>query len=549
MKGMKNELLYTIGIDFGTLSARALLVRAKDGKEIAFSEYKYPHKVIYDALPSGKKIPPNWALQHPDDYLTALKECISELLIKSRINKEQITGIGIDFTASTVFPATKDLIPLCKMPQFEDNPHAYVKLWKHHGAQYCADIINQKATEQHMKFLELCGGKVSAEHYYPKLLQIAIEAPEIFENCDLFIEAGDWIVSKITGKLTKSSSMASYKAFWNEQDGYPSEEFLESLKTGFGKKASILTKGEIVPVGTLAGRITKDGAKLTGLCEGTAVSSCIIDAHSSLPALNITDENQMMIIMGTSGCHISLSKEFKKASGILGAAKDGIINGFYGYESGQSGFGDLFEWLEKNFIPKDITEQANAQGIKPLELLSQKAALQKPGKSGLLALDWWNGNRSPLNDSRLSGMIIGLTLSTKPEDIYRALVESIAFGTRKILDNYQQNDMPIESITACGGMSKNEFILQIFADITGKKIKVTDSKNPTTLGSAMFGAVAAGIYDIKTACKKMSSYKEKVFTPIPENTEIYNKLYNEYCILTDYFGKGKNDIMKRLGNL
>lgn len=535
--------VYTIGLDYGTRSARALLVRVSDGLELGYTEYVYPHGVMESAIPTGEKLDSNWALQHPADYLNALKECIAPLILKCGIDAKDVIGIGIDFTACTVLPVKKDGTPLCLIKEFEREPHTYVKLWKHHAAQYCADMINQKADEN---LLASFGGKISSEFYHPKLLQTMLEAPRVTDFADFYIEAGDWIVWLLTGKMSRSASMAGYKALYTKEHGYPSKDFLNSVCQGFGDTAERLLQGDILPVGSVAGGLCKEYAEITGLTEGTPVTSCIIDAHSALLSARITDADKMLMILGTSGCYISLGKEYKKVDGVYAIVQDGIENGFYGYESGQSALGDQFHWLSCNMVSKEIQRQAESSGIKVLDLLSQKAALQKPGSSGLLALDWWNGNRSVLNDGELSGMIVGLTLTTKPEDIYSALVEAIAFGTRKIIENYEQSSVFIKELYACGSLSKNNYIMQVYADVLGKEIKICASENGSALGSAIFAATATGEYSLKQAAKQMGRIKDISFVPNMQNKEIYDRLYKQYELLHDYFGKGANNVMKEL---
>ena len=459
---------------------------------------------------------------------------------------EQIVAIGIDFTACTVLPTKSDGTPLCFLKEYECEPHAYVKLWKHHAAQYCAEIINKKAVERNESFLKRFGGKISSEFYFPKLLQIALEAPQIFENADLFIEAADWLTWKLTGKLCRSASFAGYKAMWDKKEGYPSKDFLDSLKDGFGEKSYSLLKGDILMPCTIAGYISNEFASLTGLTTKTAVITPIIDAHSALFSAGIHKKDEMLIIMGTSGCHVSLSDTYKEIPGILASVQDGILPDFFGYESGQSGFGDHFEWLSNNFVPESLSKQAREKDTNVLELLAEKAKQQKPGEHGLIALDWFNGNRSPLNDSDLSGLILGLNLNTKPEDIYRALVEAIAYGSRKIIENYEKHDFSINSVCACGSLSKNDFIMQIFADVLGKEIKIADSENGSALGSAIIAASASGELALDDAITKLCKLRTSSYKPIPENQEIFDKLYSEYSKLYNYFGCGENNVMKEL---
>lgn len=535
---------YTIGMDFGTRSARASLVRISDGAEIGYSEYVYPHGVMDSILPCGKKLEINTSLQHPRDYIEAINHCLSSLVSARLVAVQDIIAIGIDFTASTAMPTDNELTPLCFLKEFEDDPHAYVKLWKHHSTQYCADIINENAIKYGENFIDRFGGKVSSEFYFPKLLQLALEAPDVFNSADYFIEAGDWIVWHLTGQLKRSASYTSYKAFWSEADGYPSVAFLDTLSPGFGEKALYLMRGEIAPVGTIIGNISKEISDLTGLTTATVVCTPIIDAHSALPSAKITRNDEMLMILGTSGCHILLSDKFTKINGILAVVPNAIIPGYYGYESGQSGLGDQFEWMIKNIIPQSLYTESKEKNIHILDLLSTKASKQKPGEHGLIALDWFNGNRCPLSDSELTGTILGFNLNTKIEDIYRALVESIAFGTRKIIENYENNNIPIKTLSASGSISKNDFIMQVYADVLGKKIQLSAAENASAHGSAIIAAATATNQSIYDCAQRMGKIKDKIFKPNFENKKIYDKLYEHYSNLFENFGK--SNIMKDL---
>ena len=543
---------YTIGLDYGTLSARAVLVEVDNGEEICSATFEYPHAVMDGCLPSGKKLGDAWALQHPKDYIDALKIIIPQILKESKVDKKNIIGIGVDFTACTVLPVKNDGKPLCFLTEYQNEPHAFVKLWKHHSAQKYATLINEKASEMGKKWISQYGGKTSSEWLFAKLLQIFVEAPKIYEQTDCFVEAGDWLVWQLTGQLTRSSCMAGYKALWNKKDGYPSCEFFESLATGFGKVVEEKLKGTPKSISQIAGFLTPKSAKIYGLCEGTPIAVCLIDAHASVPSLGIESEGKMLAIMGTSTCHMLLSKSEQHVLGVCGVVEDGILPGFYGYEAGQACVGDHFSWFVDNCVPQSFNEAAKNEGLNIYVYLRSLAEKKHPGESGLIALDWWNGNRSVLVDSDLTGLIIGMTLRTKPDDIYRALIEATAYGTRKIIEVFEDSGVPVHEFYAAGGISqKDPMTMQIYADVINRPIKIANSLNSSALGSAIFGAVAAGkasggYDDIYEAARKMGKVKEKVYIPISENVIIYNKLYAEYSTLHDYFGKGENDVMKRL---
>ncbi|MCM8901349.1 ribulokinase [Caldicoprobacter algeriensis] len=544
---------YAIGVDFGTQSGRAVLVEVDTGREVATAVKEYPHGVMDEYLPDGKtKLEPDWALQHPQDYLDVLAETIPAVLKEAGVSNEDVIGIGIDFTACTMLPIDKDGTPLCFYDEYKSHPHAYVKLWKHHAAQDEANRLNQIAAERGEEFLQRYGGKISSEWLFPKIWQILNEAPEIYERAAKFIEAADWIVLQLTGQEKRNSCTAGYKAIWHKRKGYPSKDFFRALDPRLENVVDEKLSRDIYPIGTKAGEITEKAARLTGLKPGTAVAVGNVDAHVAVPAVGITEEGKMLMIMGTSTCHMLLGKEEKMVPGICGVVEDGIIPGYMGYEAGQSCVGDHFEWFVKNCVPAAYVQEAKEKGISVYRLLAEKAQKLAVGESGLVALDWWNGNRSVLVDVDLTGVIVGCTLLTKPEEIYRALIEATAYGTRMIIETFEEHGIPIYELYAAGGIAeKDPFMMQIYADVTNREIRISGSPQAPALGSAMFGAVAAGKerggYDsIVEAAKVMAKVKDTVYRPIPENVKMYDRLYAEYKILHDYFGRGANDVMKRL---
>ncbi len=544
---------YSLGIDYGTLSARALLVEVDTGREVASDVFEYPHAVIDDRLPSsGEKLPPDWALQDPRDYLMALEKIVPAVLKKSGVKPEDVVGIGVDFTACTILPIDKSGQPLCFDPKCERNPHAWVKLWKHHAAQPEANRINEVAAARGEKFLQRYGGKISSEWFFSKALQILNEAPEVYEAAYKFIEAGDWIVLQLTGNETRNACAAGYKAMWEKASGFPSSEFFRALDPRFEHIVDEKIDCPVSPIGAKAGDLTAEMAAKIGLVPGIAVAVASIDAHVAVPAATVTREGAMVAIMGTSSCYMVLGKAPKIVEGMCGYVEDGILPGFFGFEAGQSCVGDHFAWFTDNCVPASYREEAKSRGISIHELLTEKASRLKPGQSGLLALDWWNGNRSVLEDVDLTGMILGMTLATKPEEIYRALIEATAYGTNIIIDAFDSNGVAINEIVACGGLAeRNEMLMQIYADVTNREYKVAESAQTCALGSAMWGAVAAGkarggYDDITVAAQEMARVKDKTFTPNAEAHAIYARLFAEYKRLHDYFGRGENNVMKRL---
>lgn len=543
---------YVIGVDFGTLSGRSVLIDIKNGNEVASSVFDYPHGVMDRQLPDGTSLGVDWALQHPGDYLEVMSNTIPAVLKDAGIEADQVLGMGIDFTACTVLPVKADGTPLCMLEDFAGEPNAWIKLWKHHAAQPEANKLNEIAEDQGQDFLERYGGKISSEWLVPKVWQTLNEAPQVYNAADRFIEAADWVVWQLTGNEKRNTCTAGYKAIWHKHEGYPSDDFLASLDPQLKNLASDKLSTELFPVGTKAGEITAEAARLTGLKEGTAVAVANVDAHVSVPAVGISEPAKMLMIMGTSTCHMVLGEKEKTVPGMCGVVEDGIIEGYFGYEAGQSCVGDHFQWFADNCTPPDYFREAEQKGMDIHELLTEKAAALKPGESGLLALDWWNGNRSVLVDVDLTGMMLGMTLATRPEEIYMALIEATAYGTRMIIDTFHEKGVPVNELYAAGGIAeKNPFIMQIYADVTNREIRISGSPQTPALGSAMFGAVAAGKerggYDtIVEAAKVMSKLKDVVYKPAADNVAVYDKLYKEYKTVHDYFGRGDNDVMKRL---
>ncbi|CAG5093586.1 Ribulokinase, araB [Thermobacillus xylanilyticus] len=544
---------YAIGIDYGTQSGRAVLVDLADGTEVADHVTPYPHGVIDEKLPgSGVRLEPDWALQHPDDYIEVLRRSVPAVLEMSGVDPDDVIGIGIDFTACTMLPVDAQGTPLCMLPQHRDNPHSWVKLWKHHAAQDEANKINRIAEARGEKWLKRYGGKISSEWMIAKVWQILDEAPEIYDAADQFLEATDWVIAQLSGNILRNSCTAGYKAIWHKQEGYPSREYFKALDPRLENLTETKLRGEIVPLGTRAGGLTPEMAKITGLKEGTAVAVGNVDAHAAVPGVGVTEPGKLVMAMGTSICHMLLGTEEREVEGMCGVVEDGIIPGYFGYEAGQSAVGDIFEWYVEEAVPAYVKEAAEREGVSVHEWLEARAAKLKPGESGLVALDWWNGNRSVLVDADLTGVIVGCTLLTKPEEIYRALLEATAYGTRKIVEAFDSNGVEVKELYACGGLpQKNRLLMQIYADVTNREIKVAASRQTPAVGAAMFAAVAAGSaaggYDsIVEAAKKMARVREESFKPIPENAAIYDRLYKEYTALHDYFGRGGNDVMKRL---
>ena len=544
---------YAIGVDFGSESGRALLVDVADGREIATAVHPYKNSVIDERLPdSGVVLEPDWALQDPNDYIEVFKQAIPAVLKQSGVNPADVIGLGIDFTACTMLPTKADGTPLCYLPEWRNRPHAWVKLWKHHAAQPEANRLNETARALGYDFLDRYGGKISSEWFVPKAMQIVDEDPEIYAAADRLIEAADWVVWQLTGKETRNLTTAGYKGLWSRSEGFPPDAFFKALDPRLEHMVDEKMSREIAMLGEKAGGLTEEAALWTGLLPGTAVAIANVDAHVAVPAATVTEPGRMVINMGTSNCHMVMGAEEHVVPGMCGYVADGIMPGLFGYEAGQSCVGDHFAWFIENGVPGAYEREAATLGISIHELLEQKAAKLRPGESGLVALDWWNGNRSVLVDVDLTGLLVGMTLATRAEEIYRALIEATAFGTRVIIETFEQYGVPVTGIVATGGLpDKNKLLMQIYADVSGRTINVSGATQGGAFGSAMHGAVAAGkqaggFEDITEAARTMARLRAESYTPNPEAKAVYDRLFAEYLKLHDYFGRGENDVMKRL---
>jgi L-ribulokinase len=535
---------YTIGIDFGTESGRAVLVRVNDGAELATSVCPYADGVIDEVLPgTDVRLPPDFALQNPRDYIEVLRTTIPAVLRESGVRPADVIGVGTDFTACTMLPVDQKGAPLCMKEEWRRNPYSWVKLWKHHAAQSEANRLNEVARERGEPWLSRYGGKISSEWFFPKLWETLNKAPELYRATDRFMEAADWIVLQLTGRERRNACTAGYKAIWNKREGYPSGDFLAALNPQLRNVVNEKLAREVYPLGQQAGQLTEEMAHITGLLPGTAVPIGNVDAHVSVPTATVTEPGRMVIIMGTSNCHMVLGTEEKWVEGMCGVVQDGIIPGYFGFEAGQSCVGDHFAWFVDNCVPADYQRRAETQGLSIHQLLEEKAVHQQPGEHGLLALDWWNGNRSVLVDADLTGLLVGATLGTRPEDIYRALIEATAYGTRVIIDAFEQSGVAVKEIVACGGLpERNKLLMQTYADVTGRDIGVARTAQSGSVGSAMFAAVAAGSeaggYDtILEAAQHMAGLQDVVYRPMPSHELVYDQLYAQYLKLHDYFGR------------
>ncbi|HVS47988.1 MAG TPA: ribulokinase [Candidatus Dormibacteraeota bacterium] len=550
-----SESRFAIGVDFGTESGRSVLVDVADGRELATAVYRYRNGVIDEHLPAPHdriRLESDWALQDPEDYIRTFQETVPRLLAETGVEPSHVIGVGIDFTACTMLPTTADGTPLCYLDEFRHLPHAWVKLWKHHSAQPEADLINALARDRGEPWLPRYGGKISSEWFFSKALQILGEAPELYAAAGRLIEAADWVVWQLTGHETRNSCTAGYKAIWSKRDGFPSDAYFGALDPRFRHVVDQKMSRHITSIGHRAGGLSQKAAAWTGLRPGTAVAVANVDAHVSVPAATVTEPGTMVMIMGTSICHIVLGDRPATVEGMCGVVEDGVIPGLFGFEAGQSAVGDIFAWFIENMVPPEYHEMARRQGIDVHVALEQQASRLRPGESGLLALDWWNGNRSVLVDVDLSGLLLGATLATKAPEIYRALIEATAFGTRMIVDAFESSGVAVGRIVACGGLpERNKLLMQIYADVIGREFRIAASEQTPALGSAMFGAVAAGNaaggYDsITEASQHMARLRDEKYEVTDENHAVYEQLYGQYVRLHDLFGRGSNDVMKNL---
>ena len=546
---------YTIGIDFGTLSGRAVIIDIHTGDALASSVFEYKQKVITDYLPNTNvKLGLDYALQDPQDYLDVLTHTIPDVIKSSQVSKDDIIGLSIDFTACTLIPVDQDNQPMCFNTEYRENPHAWIKLWKHHAAQKYADELNQLAHAEKTSWIHRYGGKISSEWMFPKIIQVLREDYELYQKIDNFLEATDWVTSQLTGNVIRNTCTLGYKAMYHHEEGFPSKAFFKKLDPRLENVIEEKVKGMFKDLGDSAGTLMPKWAEKLGLNKDTVVAVGNVDAHVSAPAVHVTKPGQMLMIMGTSTCDILLSTFETKVPGMCGVVYNGAIPGYFAYESGQSAVGDIFAWFVDHYISSDLETQAKTQNVDIHAFLEQKASALKVGQSGVIALDWFGGNRSILVDADVQGVMLGMTLQTKPEEIYRALIESTAFGKKIIIDNFIKHGVPVDQLFVCGGLpNKNKLLLQIYADVLNMEIQIADSEHTPALGAAMFASVAAkdkgGYQSIHEASEHMAKVKAETIKPIPENVLIYQKIYQEFKTLHDYFGYGTNDVMKRLKKL
>ena len=518
-----------LGLDFGTESVRAMLVDLR-GNELASVAVKYPHGQIIESLPGSKrKLPPPYALQHPLDWLGSAAQAARSARRKAKIGAADVIGIGVDFTSCTMLPTKRDGTPLCMLPEFAAEPLAWPKLWKHHGAQAQTDRLNAVARRRGEKFLSRYGGVIGLEWFFPKMLETLEGAPSAYAAADVWLEAGDWFVWQLVGgaadTLARSTCQAGYKGLWSASDGYPSEAFLRAVHPKFARVVQDKMPGRLLAPGVAAGGLTSAMGEKFGLRAGTPVSAATIDAHAGVPGAGATEAGTLVMVMGTSSCHMLNSLAERRVAGVAGVVREGILPGYLGYETGQAAVGDAFDWLRK------LTGQPD------FVALGREAAALPPGADGVRCMDWFNGCRTPLMDGGLKGAFTGLALHHRPAHLYRALLEASAFGVRWIVELLRDGGVPVRKFVATGGLPHhNPLVVQVYADVLGEPIAVHPSRQGPALGSAILGALAAGAFKSPAdAIRAMAVRKEAaVFKPDRAHLTRYRALYREYRRLGDF---------------
>jgi len=538
---MQNK--YSIGLDFGTNSVRTLIVDVRNGEEIATSVWNYEQGEDGVIVESRD---PHLARQHPIDYVKGIEACVKQSIEEASSNKnfspDDIIGIGVDTTGSTPLPVDENGKPLALNKKFNDEPAAMAWLWKDHTAFAEAEEITTKASQIRPEYLTKCGGRYSSEWFWSKILHCLRTAPEVYEATYTWVEIADWIPALLTGNtqpsiLRRGICAAGHKAMFNPSwGGYPDEEFLTSLDEKLAKTRKNLPD-KVFTVADVAGKLTPDWAQKLGVSEGIPVAVGAFDAHLGGIGSGIKS-NTLVKIIGTSTCDMMVSpleQDLPDIPGLCGIVPESILPGSYGLEAGQSAVGDIFNWFVNRINPGEDTQISH-------EELAEKAAQLKTGESALLGLDWHNGNRTILVDQRLTGTLIGMSLHTTPAEIYRALIESTAFGARVIMERFEEYGLHVKRVITCGGIpQKNPLMMQIYADIMGKVIEVSRSSQTCALGAAIAGAVVAGKqnggYDsFGDAVEMMTGVQDKNYIPVSENVNIYNQLYKMYKQLHDIFG-------------
>lgn len=541
----KEQQAYVIGVDYGTQSARAQLLAAADGTVCCESVFFYPHGVMSQCLPDGTPLMgEHWALVHPQDYWEALVQLIHDLLQLGQVDKALIRGLSIAATACTLVPVNNELMPLCNMKSFAREPHAYAKLWKHHRAEEDARRMTRVAKESSEDFLGAYGGAISSEWAMPKMLEVLREAPEVFHTADAFMQISDWLDSLLTGKIIRGGGISSFKALYSRESGYPSQDYLARVHPMLPEAVQNKLRGKMVFPGEKAGKLTQHAAEMLGLLPDITVASGHTDAHAAALGAGVLQSGDYLIVLGTSSVTHFLHSDHKQIPGVNACIRDGLLPGLTCYTAGQPCVGDMLEWFVRLIDP-----EKNSQTYIELE---REAALLNAGECGLIALDWWNGNRCLLGNNRLSGLMMGMTLNTNRADIYRALMESIAFGQRMIRDQYEKHGLSVGRVILCGGIAtKSPLMCQIIADVLGTPVEISSTKQATVLGAGMCAASGLGIeeggYDrLEDAVMHMRSKTGKIVYPDRAQATKYNEIIKRYRRLHNFFGIEEVQLMESM---
>ena len=530
---------YVIGVDFGTLSTRAVLADLADGTVCAAHSAAYPRGIFSrpeGAADDGRHM----ELQQPMDYLAALEETVRHVM--TGVTPEAVTALGIDFTSCTCLPLSEDMTPLCCDARFSACPDAYAKLWRSTAVPE-AERVLAAANAQCLPWLRRTGGRVSAEWLLPKLLETTERAPEVFPACAYYMEAGDWLVSRLCGEILRGENMAAFKNFY--LDGYPGDGFFTAISPEWNGLRTGALRGRVVPVGEKAGVLCAPAAERLGLRPGIAVTAAMTDAHIGVLSAGLTLPGEMLSIFGTSACHILHADRETDIRGIACWTRDGIVPGVYSYEANQL-MGDGFERFAERFCPADIRAAAERNGESVYAVLNRRAAAMRPGQSGLTALDWFGGNRCVLGDARLTGVITGLTLDTTPMDIYHALLEAAAFSVREIRDNFTSHGLPVRRMVAMGGLAnKNAALMQMVSDVLDLPVEVSEASEGAALGSAIYAAALSEYSSIPEAMRAMATPIRKVYRPRPRESAQYGILYRRFAALHDLLGREHPDLIRR----
>lgn len=537
--------MYSIGLDYGTESCRAALLDLQTAQIVSVVEQAYTHGVITEKL-YGTQLKNNLVIQNPNDYIDCMKNLIAQLVEEQQVEVNSIKAIGIDFTSCTVLPVDASFNPLCNQEIFQQHPQAYAKLWKSHSAFQEAAHITEVLSDH--PYLKKYGGIISSEWLLPKLLELKKDAPDIFKASTYYMEAGDWLVSKLTNQLVRSSCQAGFKGLWQKEAGFLNSETLQAIDPDFTNLYDTKLAGKAVSAGNFVGNLTSQMGSELSLHTDVAVAVSIIDAHSAVVGAGLSKSNEMLIVMGTSSCHMLLSDEERLIPGVAGVVEDGIFEGLYAYEAGQVAVGDIFSYFVREQLPASYVEEAKQKGCTVFDVLNAYAAEMVTGSHGLVALDWHNGNRSPYVNPNLSSVVIGETLQTKPYEKYRALIEGTAFGTKLIVELFLQSGLAIDNIILAGGIPrKNPLLVQIYADVLQKPVVVLEETQIPARGAAILGAAAYGQIPLQEATRKYGVSEQVIVEPSKENQAVYETLYQNYKALVELFHN--NPIMSELHEL